>query len=130
MFDAHFAIETEEKQPEHPWSPRVVAWITGMLRSDLHINAIKGMKYCPECSAWHYQRWREVGVDVRVDERVEADARLIAAAPDLLAALEFIAEGFDNQDVSHLDYRIKAAEAALEAIAKAKGETFHPGAAS
>ena len=49
----------------------------------------------------------------------EADARLIAAAPDLLAALEEIVnlEGFPDQ------FAYRAEAIALAAIAKAKGKT-------
>lgn len=45
-----------------------------------------------------------------------ANARLIAAAPDLLKALEFIRDGYDNQDVNHVDFRVKAYQVALDAI--------------
>jgi hypothetical protein len=49
-----------------------------------------------------------------------ADARLIAAAPELLAELEQLEQAFSN---SHsLDYRIKALASARAAIAKATGE--------
>ena len=58
----------------------------------------------------------EVIADVRTHD---ADARLIAAAPDLLAALEaLMTEACD--DIAHQDEHTEAAEAA---IAKAKGES-------
>ncbi len=49
-------------------------------------------------------------------EEAEAHAHLIAAAPALLEALEFIRDGYDNQDVNHVDFRVKAYEVALDAI--------------
>ena len=55
---------------------------------------------------------------------VEADARLIAAAPDLLAALQEIERESANQDMSHKDFRIGAYQAAWSAIAKATGDAL------
>ena len=56
------------------------------------------------------------GTDWRPQEQVEADAFLLAAAPDLLEALRYIAE--DNEG----DWRdSKAKELALHALAKAEG---------
>jgi hypothetical protein len=98
-FDAHWAVETAEKQPEHPWSPRVITFMTGTLRSDLRLDDIKGAKFCRECEAWHIGFWREVGVDVRADPRAEADAKHIAA--------------FDPPTALSLIDRIRAAEALL-----------------
>jgi len=39
-------------------------------------------------------------------------------------ALEFIAEGYDNHDVNHVDYRVKVFQVATEALAEIaqKGE--------
>ncbi len=53
-------------------------------------------------------------------DKLDADARLIAAAPDLLAALEVLARSF-----SAVAYAAWTQEmhAAVAAIAKAKGET-------
>jgi hypothetical protein len=57
-------------------------------------------------------------------DSLDADAHLIAAAPDLLAALEAVTaclRGFHaSDDFGPLDD--EAVDAALEAIAKAKGE--------
>lgn len=56
------------------------------------------------------------------NERVEADARLIAAAPDLLEALKAIAANSDEENewdaVEKLHANLAAADAA---IAKAEG---------
>lgn len=48
-----------------------------------------------------------------------ADARLIAAAPDLLSALKLMREAFDPYDPT--DYTAGACDAADRAIAKAEG---------
>ena len=34
----------------------------------------------------------------------------------LVAALQFIADGYDNQDVNHVDFRVKAYRVALDAL--------------
>ena len=78
MLDAHFAVRTVDKHPDHPWSPRFITFMTGTLRSDLRVNDIKGAKYCRECEAWHLGWSREIGVDVRADAKCEADATFIA----------------------------------------------------
>lgn len=52
----------------------------------------------------------------------DADARLIAAAPDLLEALKWIAHHYANQDMNHRDFRVEAAQRAEAAIAKAEGK--------
>lgn len=38
----------------------------------------------------------------------------------LVKALEFIRDGYDNQDVNHVDFRVKAYQAALDALASAR----------
>ncbi len=54
----------------------------------------------------------------RANARRKANARLISAAPDLLAALEdIIGDGYSTQAIAPSAY-----EAARAAIAKAKGE--------
>jgi hypothetical protein len=53
------------------------------------------------------------------DARAMANARLIAAAPDLLAALEDIVQASDANDGDSL---MNAIQAAQTIIAKAKGE--------
>jgi hypothetical protein len=49
----------------------------------------------------------------------EKDERIGA----LVKALEFIRDGYANQDVNHVDYRVKVYQVALEALAKAGGTT-------
>ena len=55
--------------------------------------------------------------DMAVDE-VQANAHLIAAAPELLDALETLLLSTERDD---MNFRVRAMEAAREAIAKAKG---------
>lgn len=55
------------------------------------------------------------------DEELQANANLIAAAPDLLAAFEAIAPMFDNDSPLLTVYRAEIA-AVQAAIAKAKGQ--------
>lgn len=69
--------------------------------------------------------WDEETKDVRytlhgVKEAKAADCHLIAAAPELYAALEYLAlPPFGDDDP---DYGIKTREYALQALAKARGE--------
>ena len=51
-------------------------------------------------------------------EEVQANAHLIAAAPELLDALETLLLSTERDD---MNFRVRAMEAAREAIAKAKG---------
>lgn len=52
----------------------------------------------------------------------EANARLIAAAPDGYALAEWIDAHWADQDLGHADFRVKCAELARAFIAKARGE--------
>lgn len=61
-----------------------------------------------------------VGEIVYAETRRPADARLIAAAPDLLAALS---EMLSASDAGNLDSLANAAQTARMAIAKAEGVT-------
>lgn len=53
----------------------------------------------------------------------EANAAFIVSAVNshdaLVKALEFIRDGYANQDVNHVDYRVKVYQVALETLAKA-----------
>jgi hypothetical protein len=83
----HVAIRTRDKLPEHPWSPRYVAWMTGTIAPVIG-HAKPRMRHCPTCDRTFY-RDREVPIDVRADASIQADAEFIAHAPtdvrDLLA---------------------------------------------
>lgn len=77
---------------------------------------------------WHYICWTRENRDFR-EESIEADARLIAAAPDLLAALEGMIESYDlayeNSPEIVQDSTLRGyfdIDAARAALAKAKGE--------
>ena len=61
------------------------------------------------------------GAMISDKEHVEANARLIAAAPDLLAALESLTEHLADMD--HMNEDSEGWQDALTAIAKAKEET-------
>ena len=54
--------------------------------------------------------------------QVEAGAAKIAAlkarVAELEEALQFIADGYENHDVSHVDYRVKVYQVALAALQK------------
>ena len=66
----HYAIRSVEKQVEHPWSPRFIAWMNGSLGS---VPA---------------HRWPEMASrGVRDDPRIAADAEFIAACPTLVTGL-------------------------------------------
>lgn len=55
----------------------------------------------------------------RGTDPAEDDARMIAAAPDLLAFAEWISYHYDNQDMNHVDFRVEAKRLADAAIARA-----------
>jgi len=75
---------------------------------------------------WTWMPWGDLWSEHEVlitDEHSEvgaANASLIAAAPDLLAALERIVTYYDREDRPEAVFKLDAARAA---IAKAKGET-------
>lgn len=115
-FDAHWAVRTVDKLPEHPWSPRFITFMTGTLRSDVQLRDIKGAKYCRECECWHLGWSREIGIDVRADGKARADAEFIAATDpatviallDHITALEaalrpFAGDQFEDPSWSNAD---------------------------
>ena len=70
-----------------------------------------------------HNRWIadcKVSVNGPPKEEQEANARLIAASPDLLAACEWIVQP-DHAIGSNAEFKEKATEIARAAIAKAKG---------
>lgn len=60
----------------------------------------------------------------------DADAKLIVKAVNnhdaLVAALQFIADGYDNQDVNHVDFRVKAYQVALEILERVNAPVGGP----
>lgn len=73
----HWTIRTVEKLAAHPWSPRYIVWLNGGLGEILNRYTARGqVTWCPECKHQCY-RWREIAVDLRVDEMIEADLELI-----------------------------------------------------
>ena len=64
------------------------------------------------------------GMRLRTDDEAEANARLIAAAPDLLAACEMlISDPSEEWSQTAFDRRVGAArDLALAAVKKAKGD--------
>jgi len=63
----HYAVKTAYNPPEHDWSPRFITFMCGGL-GDFHPS-------------------RKIS-DYRSDPQIEADVTLIAAAPEILAALK------------------------------------------
>ena len=52
---------------------------------------------------------------------MDANARLIASAPDLLEALEWISSNYENVNLNHIDFRVEAKHRADAALTKARG---------
>lgn len=52
----------------------------------------------------------------------QALTKSVALCADLVRALEFIRDGYANQDVSHVDFRVKSYEVALDALESAQGD--------
>ena len=59
-----------------------------------------------------------------VEAHSVADAAFIVRAVNsheaLVKALEFIRDGYDNQDVNHVDFRVKAYQVALDALTSSR----------
>ncbi len=47
---------------------------------------------------------------------------LKARIQELEGALQFIADGYDNHDVNHVDYRVRVYQVALDALSAGNGE--------
>ena len=59
------------------------------------------------------------GVTVVAQCVAARDMLLIAAAPEMLEALEWIAANYENVHINHVDFRVEAKHRADAAIAKA-----------
>jgi hypothetical protein len=49
-------------------------------------------------------------------------ALLLRERDYLVKALQFIADGYDNYDVNHVDYRVKVYQVALDALGRVGGK--------
>lgn len=71
------------------------------------------------------QRLREQGKDAFATHYSLGMFKLCVEAADeierLRKALEFIRDGYDNQYVNHVDYRVKVYQVALDALASVGG---------
>lgn len=72
----HYTIQTAKKLPEHPWSPRFIAWMCGSLGEALHNRDPK---------------------ESRDDPEVEGDAQLFAHAN---SDIEFLLSELEPQTVA------------------------------
>lgn len=54
---------------------------------------------------------------IKMAEKVHATSVAIGVDEALVAALQFIADGYDNHDVSHVDFRVKTYRIATDALA-------------
>lgn len=102
-----------------PWKADIRTGIAVVYHDDEN-NCLMGDEDNVIC-AWHGER--VVGDDDlprwRMDEEDIANARLIAAAPELLEALEALLKSLPG---TRYYYRPKITRAALDAIARATGE--------
>lgn len=92
----HYSIRTADKLPEHPWSPRFIAWMSGTLsHNGRRLVKDSSMVQCEGCGNWSYRNGQIVD-DFRGDPEIEPDAAFIAAArtavPELLAEVERLRE--------------------------------------
>lgn len=78
------------------------------------VSAIASVAWCPSSAAFGAD-----GSQVITADEAEANARLIAAAPDLLAALEAV---MATRTTPWRKDAMKANQLAIAAIAKARGE--------
>lgn len=83
--EVHWSVRTHDKLPAHPWSPRYILWMCGLLWEARGSHEPR-MRWCPACEHMHYEH-REVPVDLRSDPEIEADATFIAAAREDVPAL-------------------------------------------
>jgi hypothetical protein len=60
------------------------------------------------------------------EEQVECGSRrvdeLLRERDYLMKALQFIADGYDNHDVNHVDYRVRVYQVALDALGRVGGK--------
>lgn len=92
------------------------------MRADTPINRVRmlfGREFARIDTAFR-QRTALSPIEYRRMEFEAAEKLLDATVKDhdtLVAALEFIKDGYANQDVNHVDYRVKVYQVALDALA-------------
>lgn len=106
----HRSIRTVDKLPEHPWSARYVVWLNGKLGEWRRSHEPK-WQYCEVCKRGHYEG-REVHVDIRHDEAIEADSEMIVL--------------FRNQGREALRTVIRENERLVNVIDELLGATYVP----
>lgn len=67
-----------------------------------------------QLSSGNYPRTRKAVADA-----IDEIAALKARVAELEGALQFIADGYENHNVSHVDYRVKVYQVALDALSHA-----------
>jgi hypothetical protein len=98
----HYAVKTMYKPVEHPHSPRFIVFMCGGL-GDFHPSRAMN--------------------DYRSDPNIEADAHLIAAAPDLFEALkEMVSDSAFAELCQGIGEDPKWLKMGRAAIAKAEGQ--------
>ena len=103
------AAATKPAHTPGPWGVVTTTDRFGGVNSDIAVTVGGELRFIATVGHAYDQDWRQ-------DSQIEADAFLLAAAPDLLEALRYLAE--DN-DVDWRDS--KAKRLALHALAKAEG---------
>lgn len=104
----HWSVRTRDKLPEHPWTPRFVLWMTGLVLNLIPRTA-SDSKWCPSCERMVYGS-REVHVDMRHDEQIEADAAFVAHA---------------REDIPDLIQHIRLLEARIKKHENGRGDANH-----
>jgi hypothetical protein len=92
-------------------------------RADTQINRVRLIFSCEfaRIDAAFRQRTALSPIEYRRMEFEAAEKLLDATVKDhdvLVSALEFIKDGYANQNVNHVDYRVKVYQVALEALAQ------------
>ncbi len=83
-------------------------------------NAVKAIAQVAYCGA--SGSWSNKGTQVIGDDEAKANAILIAAAPDLYAALKMMTDRFLDANGSYGEYENETIDAANSALEKARGE--------
>ena len=108
---------SEKKQPTvGPWNANIgnngVIWVddaSGNCICDLY-HKVGGIDPLGACQLY------PLGTTIVTKDNAEANARAIAALPDMIVALQKIVNDYDNQDLDHVDFRMRAAGLASEIL--------------